>query len=24
MGFRTWAKPLAFGATTAADLLLQD
>lgn len=24
LGFRTWAKPLAFGATTAADLLLQD
>lgn len=24
MGFRVWAKPLAFGATSAADLLLQD
>lgn len=24
LGFRTWAKPLAFGATSAADLLLQD
>jgi len=24
LGFRTWAKPSAFGATTAADLLLQD
>jgi predicted RNase H-related nuclease YkuK (DUF458 family) len=24
MGFRTWAKPMAFAATTAADLLLQD
>jgi predicted RNase H-related nuclease YkuK (DUF458 family) len=24
MNFRTWAKPMAFGATTAADLLLQD
>lgn len=24
MGFRTWAKPLAFSATSAADLLLQD
>jgi predicted RNase H-related nuclease YkuK (DUF458 family) len=24
MGFRTWAKPLSFASTTAADLLLQD
>ncbi len=24
MGFRTWAKPMAFAATSAADLLLQD
>lgn len=24
MGFRTWAKPLAFAATSAADLLLKD
>jgi predicted RNase H-related nuclease YkuK (DUF458 family) len=24
MGFRTWAKPLAWGATSAADLLLHD
>jgi predicted RNase H-related nuclease YkuK (DUF458 family) len=24
LAFRTWAKPLAFGATSAADLLLQD
>jgi len=24
LGFRTWAKPMAFGATSAADLLLQD
>lgn len=24
MGFRTWAKPLAYSATSAADLLLQD
>ncbi len=24
MGFRTWAKPLAFASTSAADLLLQD
>jgi len=24
MGFRTWAKPVAFAATSAADLLLQD
>ena len=24
MNFRTWAKPMAFGSTTAADLLLQD
>jgi len=24
MGFRTWAKPLSFAITTAADLLLQD
>ena len=24
LGFRTWAKPMAFAATSAADLLLQD
>lgn len=24
MGFRTWAKPMAFASTSAADLLLQD
>ena len=24
MGFRTWAKPMAFAATSAADLLLKD
>lgn len=24
LGFRTWAKPMAWGASTAADLLLQD
>lgn len=24
LGFRTWAKPMAFGASTAADLLLHD
>jgi predicted RNase H-related nuclease YkuK (DUF458 family) len=24
LGFRTWAKPMSHGATTAADLLLQD
>jgi hypothetical protein len=24
LGFRTWAKPMAFASTSAADLLLQD
>jgi predicted RNase H-related nuclease YkuK (DUF458 family) len=24
MGFRTWSKPQAFAATSAADLLLKD